>query len=190
MSTCAILACGPSIIGQDLTPLNKVDVIAINNSWQLIPDAMALYACDRAWWEHHKFVPEFNGKKYTQEKGWGNKWPEGIEVLKSENKLGLCKEKGKINNGYNSGHQAINLAYHLGYARLVLVGFDCQMTGGKRHWFGDHPGRLNRKSPYNLFIKAFNQLALDLKNEKIEVINCSAQSALTCFERGNLEEVL
>lgn len=188
MKTCAIIASGPSAADHDMSVLDNIDVIAINDSWQLYKKAKILYACDRRWWEYHNFVPEFKGLKYTQNKGWGEECPKDLIVLESENKSGLCKGEGKIYNGSNSGHQAINLAVNLGYTKLILIGYDCRVIDNKSHWFGDHPGKLNKKSPYDLFIKAFNVLAMDLKKEGIEVINCSEHSAINCFEKGDLYE--
>lgn len=56
------------------------------------------------------------------------------------------------------------------------------------HYFGDHPKNLNNDSPYQSFIKSFE--TIDPKKHGIEIINCSRQSALECFSRNLIDEVL
>lgn len=94
-----------------------------------------------------------------------------------------------IHEGGNSGYQAINLAYHFGAARLVLLGFDMQRTGGKSHWFGDHPAGMNVPSPYDVWRGKFTALAADLALEGVEVLNCSRETALETFRRMDLAAV-
>jgi hypothetical protein len=84
----------------------------------------------------------------------------------------------------------MNLAYHLGARRILLLGFDMQRTNGKSHWFGDHPGRLNVPSPYTEFVKRFNVLANDLDAEGVSVVNCSRATALQCFQRHPIDFAL
>lgn len=95
-----------------------------------------------------------------------------------------------IHWGGNSGYQAINLAYLWGARRVVLLGYDMQKTDGKSHWFGDHPKGLNGNSPYPTWIQKFDRLAADLKSEGVEVINATRETALRCFQRANLEDIL
>jgi hypothetical protein len=42
--------------------------------------------------------------------------------------------------------QAINLAVHLGAARIILLGYDLSPARMGGHWFGDHPEPI--PSPY------------------------------------------
>jgi acetyl-CoA acetyltransferase len=100
---------------------------------------------------------------------------------------GLSVGYGTINHGGNSGYQAINLAYMLGAARIVLLGFDMQATGGKTHWHGDHPAGLGNPSDFSGMIKAFDALAEDLKMMGVKVINSTTTTALRCFERMPLD---
>lgn len=94
-----------------------------------------------------------------------------------------------IHEGGNSGYQAINLAFHAGVRRIVLLGYDMQRTGGRSHWFGDHPGRLNVASPYERWVRDFASIAADLEAEGVEVINASRETALECFRRAPIETV-
>ena len=111
----------------------------------------------------------------------------GVNWVLGASKRGLGKDR--VHFGGNSGFQAINLAYLWGAARIVLLGFDCKPVGGKDHWFGQHPQGLTQVQPYDLWLDHFPQLAYELKREGVEVINCSRDTALTCFERATIETV-
>ncbi len=92
-----------------------------------------------------------------------------------------------IHTGFNSGYQAIGLAVLFGATQIYLLGFDFSNDGAQVHWHGDHPTGLGNGGHYPLWIDAMNRLAVDLKWNDIEVINCSRRSALKCFPRRAIE---
>ena len=61
---------------------------------------------------------------------------------------------------------------------------------GERHWFGMHPGALEKGSPYERFIRSYETTISDLKRNGITVINCSRETALTCYPRMDLQQAL
>lgn len=117
------------------------------------------------------------------------KWQEaeGITLIPGASLPGLGIDRLHYNN--NSGAQAINLAFLLGAARIVLLGFDMQWTGGKAHFFGEHPPELSNGN-HATFVTDFNQLAKDLEWQGVEVVNCSRQTALHQFPRADLTRTL
>lgn len=192
--TVAILASGPSLESESLDALHGLPVIAINDSWRKYPDAEILYACDPPWWKHHGGVPEFAGERWSQHRGPVS-WPAeaaamGISVICSAPLPGISTDPAVIHTGSNSGFQALNLAILGGAKRILLLGYDMQATGGKAHWFGNHPGSLNRSSPYDVFRKAFCDAADQIAKLGIEVVNCSSETSLTCFPRVALSDAL
>lgn len=162
----------------------------INTSFKLAPWADYLYACDEAWWTkyHGEALKEFSGEFWTQDER--ARRLERMHHVHGERRSGLCRQKGKIHFGGNSGYQAINLAYHFGATRMILLGYDMQRTGGRSHWHGDHPSGLSRHSPLEDWVVQFRSLAADLKHDGIGVVNASRETALTCFERKDLEAAL
>lgn len=114
----------------------------------------------------------------------------GINKIEGVNRPGLSRNPAVIHTGGNSGYQVIGLAYHLGAARIVLLGYDMQKVQGKSHWHGDHPKNLKQSSPYQAWVGRFEALALDLKAEGVEVINCTPGSALRFFPMAELKDVL
>lgn len=88
----------------------------------------------------------------------------------------------------NSGAGAINLAAHLGVKKIILLGYDMQYTGGKRHWHGDHPKGLANAGKINAWPKEFAALAKTITH--VDVVNCTRETALHCWPKRNLDEVL
>lgn len=113
----------------------------------------------------------------------------GLFRVSGESRPGLGK-KAMVHFGENSGYQAINLAYLFGASKIILLGFDMQTTSGKSHWHGDHPAGLNRNSPLKQFARNFNALAQDLSAEGVDVFNATRETALDCFPKVKLEDVL
>jgi len=143
-----VIASGPSLLKEDVEKLKNEKVIVINDNYLLAPFAKALYFCDEKWYNWHKEKPEFRafqGQKYSQNKSWTHQEEakqDGVIFLDSEPETGLSTNPEKLHQGSNSGIQAINLAYHLGAREIILLGYDMQPTGGKSHWFGDHPDKV------------------------------------------------
>ena len=159
-------------------------VIAINNTVQLAPWADVLYSCDPSWWmTYPELWEDFAGRRVGLDHPL---MPDGIERLKYANAPGLGKDQ--IHTGHNSGYQAINYAYLHGARTIVLLGYD--MSGAGKHWHEPHPRSIGNFLCPDLCAKAFPQLAADLSSQGVRIINASRQSALLCFERRPLLEVL
>lgn len=121
---------------------------------------------DLRWWQVER--PEFGGKRYTAANS------------------GAPATPSPAPHGGNSGAGAIYLAWWLGAARVGLLGYDCQVTNGLKHWHGDHDGRHNGNAgTMPEWPKQFAKVAHSLSD--IDVINCSRETALECFPRMTLE---
>lgn len=196
-----LIASGPSLTQKDVDSCRGLGhVLVVNDNYKLAPWADCLYACDPQWWEHHEGAAGFQGQRWTilprsgQREAhrraadrWGLRWVDG------EHRPGLSFDPHLIHQGSNSGYQALNLAIHFMGGRnctVLLLGYDMQSTGGKSHWFGDHPPGIKRPSPYKQFAEAFNSVSADLKANDITVVNCSRESALTTFPKMKLEDAL
>lgn len=144
-----------------------------------------LYACDYKWWKWHEGL-SFAGRKITQDIKAAEEY--GIEYIESKDERGLSLDHNIIHQGSNSGYQAINLAYHMGAKRVLLLGYDMQKTGGKAHWFGDHPDKCG--SDYGLYASKFTSLAKHAVELGLEIVNCSRNTALNCFSIKKIDEAL
>jgi hypothetical protein len=197
--TVVILASGPSLAAEDAARVGgKARVVAVSDAWRAAPSAELLYAADAPWWDHDDGAKHlgFAGEKWTQDQRSKTdaqfkaaaRW--GLRLVHSAQRAGLSFDPALIHQGGNSGFQALNLAVLFGARRILLIGFDLQPTGGRSHFFGDHPGALNQQIPFGSFRAAFEAAAPQLAEAGIVVVNCSRATALTCFPRLPLEEAL
>ena len=166
----------------------------MNDAYRLFSFADALYAGDREWWEHHGGCPEFAGEKWSTHNARDNdKMPIadrfGLRLVRGRVEEGFSFDPAWIHYGSNSGFQAINLALLFGATTIVLVGFDMRVVNFKRHFFGDHPPGLKNGTTYTPFIPDFRRAA-DRLPAHIQIWNCTPGSALDCFPRRDLAEVL
>lgn len=141
---------------------------------------------DRVWW--NEYGPEISGEfeSWTSNAEAARVW--GLNFIPSEPGDGVPLVPHMIRQGGNSGFQALGLALVFGAARVILLGYDMQLTGGATHWHGDH---VNLGNPLRdrmpKWCKGFAALALATD---AEIINATRETALTCFRRGSLDACL
>lgn len=165
----------------------RARVLGINNAYQIEPFADWLYGCDYGWWKFHIAAvrEQFTGECWTQDVEAAREF--GLEFVECDPYgVGLCGDAGKINGGRNGGFQAINLAFHFGARKIVLLGYDM----GGRHWHPDHPKEISgpaHSADYAHYAETFPALARDLAAIGVDVVNCSRSTTLSCFRRSTIE---
>jgi hypothetical protein len=180
--TVVCIASGPSLTEADCEAVKAsgLRTIVTNTTFKLCPWADVLFAFDTAWLKHHRaeWTETFNGRVLCHTKVGKN--------------LGATPLDGLpwYRNHYNSGANAIGIAAASGAAKVVLLGYDCQRTGGKTHWHGDHPKPLGNASSIAKWPKHFEGVAKNARQLGAEVVNCSRETGLTCFPRMPLEQAL
>jgi len=182
-STVVVMASGPSLNAEDVdvvkqwreSEINRY-VIVTNTTFQIAPWADALFFHDLKWWKKYKDEVRrvFSGRMVTVAPvnlhgvDWMRNW-----------------------DGYgNSGAAAIALAVLAGASKVVLLGLDCQYTSGRRHWHGDHPPGLGNAKSLKKWPASFARLSNHCRRMGVDVVNCSRQTALDCFDRQPLESVI
>ena len=201
-ATVAILASGPSLTVEQCDAIRAWRgaargryVIAINTTFRRAPWSDMLYACDGEWFRAvdkatgTRYIDEATGvmgrsRMWTQDKSAADAF--GLHYIASDRAPGLSRDPRRINQGNNSGYQAINIAYHAGAKRMILLGFDCKPG----HWHAPHPSPLSNRGPVDKWKRNFRGLAADLEREGIEVVNCSPGTALTAFKVQPLADAL
>jgi hypothetical protein len=172
------LASGPSLTPEDCETARSMALptIVTNTTYRIAPWAAAVYAMDCKWWDHHheEVAATFKGERYC----WS----------KLAAKYGATVTDGMPGfMGFrNSGANAISLAITAGASEVVLLGYDCQRTGGMSHWHGDHPRQLSNARSLGEWPQIFKRVADYAKKRGVRVVNCSRETALKCFERGTL----
>lgn len=185
--TVYLIGCGPSVRPADVDRLRGRRVIAINDSVFLAPWADVCYACDARWWQTR-------APKLTGYRGFRVTLADVPETLRLRNtgETGLETEPNGLRTGKNSGYQAINLAYHLGASRIVLLGYDMRVVGGALHWSA-RP-ELQTAAGFSRTLAAmlpmFDTLVEPLRAAGVEVLNATPGSALRCWPMVWLEDVM
>lgn len=130
---------------------------------------------DRDWWTTYgdEVNETFRGERYSL-----NTVPRRYNVTKMPTGF---KAYG------NSGAGAINLAMQGDADTIILLGYDCQHTGGMKHWHGDHPRHLGNALSVGRWHENFQALS---KQSTARIINASRSTALECFERMSLRDAL
>lgn len=129
---------------------------------------------DRQWWEqyHDEVQRDFVGARY------------------SNNPVTWAARLEKFSHYGNSGAACISLAHAGGAARAILLGYDCGVSeSGARHWHADYPRGMGNAGMIHKWPEKFKQLATEIGG-KMQIINASRQTALTCFERMDLGQSL
>jgi hypothetical protein len=174
------LASGPSLTPEDVEAVRKWRrarpnrwVIAVNTTFRAAPWADELYAMDRAWWQMYA--------------------AEVAETFKGERTCPLrhvrAAKHRKIDPGKNSGVGAIAVAISRGAKRIILLGYDAKLgPEGERHHHGDHPQGLGNAGSISRWPSDFDRAARRFVGA--EIINCSRDTALTCWPRASVEDAL
>lgn len=168
----------------------RVNVVVVNDCWRLLPGADVLYAADRKWWDTYIAAVRVGSSSelWTTSKDGAAK--HGLRFIKTADGCQpLPLDCPVISKGSNSGFQAMMLARHFGARKIVLLGYDMQRTGGKAHWFGDHPRPMSQGNPLH-WVDRFKTAAPALAAEGTQVINASRATAIPCFPRASIESVL
>jgi len=187
-ATVVIIGTGPSLTKADVDACRgRAKVIAIKQAIEYAPWADCLYAsgadASRFW---NRVGPEltwYEGLRYTLDP----KAAAFATVLQNTGELGLERAPTGLRTGRNSGTAAINLAYHLGAARIILLGFDFQFAT-KHHYFGNHFH--NIPPPVEDFRRMLPPIVEALAAEGVSVVNCSRETSITCVPRLSLDEAL
>ncbi len=138
-----------------------------------------LFAMDAKWWDHH--IKEVRNSVQS----------ELVSSSSQVTKHGIYKVmiNGRPLDPFgNSGAASVNLSHVMGAKKIILLGFDCQRTGGKAHWFGDHPVMLGNAGSLDKWPEQFNKLSKAMKG--VDVVNCTRETALECFPCEPLESVI
>jgi hypothetical protein len=196
--TVACLASGPSLTAEACDAVRgRVDgIIAVNDAVRLAPWADVLYSSDRLWWPYYGGVPSFAGRRYGIGAKLGAADPlpgcPAVVVLRHTGVDGLELRPTGLRSGKHSGYAAINLAVHAGAARILLLGYNVGLAGGRQHFYGDHPRGLNQTTPalYAEFRRLLATLVAPLEAAGVEVLNCTPGTALECFPRAALWSAL
>lgn len=193
-STVVCLGTGPSLDPDDVAYCrDRAHVLAIKDAVHLAPWADALYSADERWWQHVGPSLSYTGPRF----GVVDIQPQWIALLKDlhVHRLligganGLDANPTKVRTGNTSGYSAINLACHLGAAKIVLLGYDMRPAPDGRQNFVETTAYTKKKPPYQ-WLEVFASLVEPLTAAGVAILNASRETALPYFPRVSLAEAL
>lgn len=189
--TVVILGGGPSLTQEDADIARMSDCrrIATNNAFMLDPWADVLCWGDIRWfYENRDRIRDgYSGPLKITWHEISNRRGHAIQTLKQD-RGGFSMSPDTI-GGNSTGCSAVNLAYLFGASRILLLGFDMTAARGN-NWHELHTRHASEARFRTLFIPELERAAAILKQRGVEVINCTPNSALTCFPIQSLSEVL
>ena len=187
-ATILCAASGPSLTVADLAACADFPCVAVNDTYQLHPAPAAIFAADPKWWARMSGARVRNTLKYCLSPTWVD-GADGIRVLVRTGQRGLERDPTGLRSGGHSGYAAINLAYHLGAATIVLLGYDMQPAeDDTHHWFGAHPDGSHPR--YQQWAGLYATLTEALASEGVRLINATRRTAIPYVPQVALEEVL
>lgn len=213
MKTAVILATGPSLtkgimnsvrLGQEH---GLWSVFGMNHLWRDYKELDHFLACNPAYYDTqwNKGLNNLKAEKWTWDFNTASKY--GINYIKGRWADGFSKDRSYIHYGHSSGFQLPQIAVHQGFKRLLLCGYDMKFAPDydglnkrigsyPRHYFGEYeekelshwPSHKVKNGEFIELIEQFEKVSY--LNPEIEIINCTAESALTCFPFADIYDFL
>ena len=193
-----IIGGGPSLLSvlPDKTLLDDKNVIGTNNAYQFFPNAILTHFADRTWWMWHREKLQAQFKNPITSPAASNTIQTrdmekfGVTVFQhGDRKGGYATERYKV-NGNNAGHQAINIAGHIGFKNIILIGFDMHPTNPKTHWHDGHNRATNKSNYAGTMIPGLVNLVPFQETVGFKVWNTNKESHLKCFDFTDINEWL
>lgn len=172
VSVWCVLATGPGMSQAVADQVQgRCKVVAVSDAWRVAPWAAALASTDAAWWLANHEALEFDGPKFGAMPSF--RAVPGVEIM-------------PVDTGTNSGLLGLMVAVKLGAKRVLLCGFNMSHPG--EHFFGRH--QLPLKSTTAARQEVFKRQFANYRPRGVEIINCTPNSALDAYPRGDLEDCL
>lgn len=194
--TAYIIGGGPSVNDMNLSLIHDKRVIGVNDSFLLGDWVDVCWWGDDRWFDwNRKKLLHFAGLKVhcssRHRKALGNKYME----RSGHKSFGISRKPGIVVWNLNSGMSAINLAYHFGVKRIVLIGFEMHVTedGSGNNWHTNHEeqGYTPRKS-FERFLDGPPHVAKDARDIGIEIVNATPGTSIDAkhFPHVRLEDTV
>jgi hypothetical protein len=205
---CFILCGGPSLEGFNFGPLRNERTIGVNKSFITYPTEVC-YAMDQRFYDSVTYPNKKDPRsallhnqwlKYTGIKvflKYSGRWEfdPSVYIVHNIQKrvLSLDVEAG-IFSGNNSGFGALMLAIALGSTQIYLLGCDMKVDHVKKkthfHDGYSHQRFEQLESVLPKFAKDFTSFAGVIYEQGIKVVNLNMDSALNCFPKEDIRNIL
>jgi len=205
---CFILCGGPSLEGFDFNQIQNELTIGVNKSFVSFPSTVC-YAMDQRFYDSVTYPDRRDAKSVQLHNQWikyagikvflkhPGKWvfDPSVYIVHDIQKraLSLDIDTG-IFPGNNSGFGALMLAIALGVTQIYLLGCDMKISKDrKRTHFHDgysHQRAEQLEKALVKFAKEFIRFSGVIHEQGITVVNLNPDSALNCFPKKDIRDVL
>jgi len=197
----AIVCTGPSLTLEQIDKVSHLKRFGANRAFEFDLDVIA--GCNWQFWHHYwDQIKDYKCHKwatldYDQVKQFD------VNFIESRFIDGLSTDKSYIAHHHGTGPQLLNIALHYGCEVMLLIGWDMRYPGkvdrytytGKRHYFGEDaltekhwPIHINKDGRLDGLMKEV--VTIHPEDYGIEIINCTPDSAMTCFPMMDLDAAL
>ena len=183
-----------------LSPLHNKHVIGINVAYQIGDWIDMVFFGDSGFYlSHRPKLALFPGVKVTCHNGARSEsW---VKYLGRDGRKprGISSAPNLVSWNGNSGASAISVAAWSGAKRIILLGFDMKLsTDNHQHWHDAYKRgvinvndeRKRRKLPFDRHLRGFPEIAEDAKRMGITILNASPDSAIQCFEKICVKDII
>lgn len=180
-------------------------LFGMNHIWKELPVDVFL-ACNPEYYDLYweRGLKDHSSEKWTWDKATAEKYD--INFIKGRWSDGFSTDPQYLHYGHSSGFQLPGIAYHYGVRKMLLIGYDMayaydyngknsQIGSTPRHYFGEYDAELQHWPSVKIKNGVFTELIEQFEkvkeiNTDIEIINCTPNSAMTCFPMIELNECL
>ena len=183
-----------------LSAIHGKHVIGVNAAFMLGQwiDIM-IYGDGHFYWVNQERLISFHGLKISCNPNTRPGKP-GVYGLKyvardGTHLFGLSTKPNMISWNKNTGGAAISLAHKLGVRRILLLGFDMNLSeAGNQHWHSHYPtaGKVRPAAqlPFKRHMECFGPIRRDAARLGVEILNVNPNSAIDEFPKVELKDVL
>lgn len=194
--TVFVIGGGPSIKSMPLKQIAKRPVVGCNDAFRLGTWVDWLVFGDMRWfrWNHEELAKWPNRERAVcivpqLLEDRTEKWPWLKILRRDEARFGLSVESDTVCWNRGCGGTAINVAYLLGAARIVLIGFDMRIVDGEHNWHAYHQ-KMERPQIYqNSMVPFMKPMSDAMKVTGLQIANATPGSALNLFPMHSLDEL-
>lgn len=192
--TVFVVASGPSIASVDFDRLRGRKIICTNSSYERVPFCDFIFFGDGRWWEAHKAaLVGFKGHIVTVSGVAKSKRLLRLKRIKPTSPAtGFAAARDSLASQRTSTQGSLNLAAHLGAAKIGLIGADMKRADdGRSHGHTPHkwPSRPGNVT-WDEQLRVLKWIERPLQVRGVKVFNLSPESRIPWWPKMTLDEFL
>ena len=205
MKTVFIIGGGPSVNDVPISYIQKREKICVNSSFKLFKpeDDPLIWFGDYKWFLWNKMELRGYSRIYTRQyiSGMVNRENKELNLPiryfkdSKTNLYGIDDSEGFVSWNGNSGASAINVAYHMGFKEIVLIGFDLD-SNKEKNFHTEYKGRernynkIQLETIFNRHRRCFKAIKKRADLLGIKIWNTSLNSSITDFDKRDIGDFL